>query len=168
MMKTWALFLAMILVILLSGGLPAWACSGANCGGACGDCTGRGLASDTTPLDETKVISGAAVTTPTLQVLLKSGMPLTLVDCRSGACADDLRLPSARSLSDEASPEEIARTVPDKNSLVILYDGKPECKARLEVSKRMAAQGYTNIIEYPGGIKAWLQAGNTLATGSAR
>jgi rhodanese-related sulfurtransferase len=151
-MKYWCVA---IWVILFLFPLLAHACpGGCQGGGDCGICSG--LASGT--FEEPPVTSGAALTTTTLVALLKAKTPLYLVDCRAGGCLAGRRIPNSIVFNVDSKDEELTALVPDKEALIVLFDGYPKCVAREGVNKRLQALGFLNLLEYPGGIAAWVAA----------
>jgi rhodanese-related sulfurtransferase len=104
--------------------------------------------------------SPASINTPGLKTLLDSGVPLVLLDARSGKYDDKMRIPGAKSLNDKSTPAEIAKIVPNKESLVVTYCSNLQCPASHKLFKHLKSLGYSNVIEYPEGIQGWKEAGN--------
>lgn len=104
--------------------------------------------------------SAATLNTLALKTLLDSGVPLTILDARSGKFDDGMRIPGAKSLNSESKPEEIAKIVPNKEALVVTYCSNLQCPASDMLYKHLKSLGYTNVIEYPEGIQGWKEAGN--------
>lgn len=82
-----------------------------------------------------------------------------IFDARTGKWDDGQRIPGAKSLSAANSPEEIAAAIPDKKQAVLVYCGSKQCPASAELAKVLIKHGYTNVMEYPDGIKGWRDAG---------
>ena len=105
----------------------------------------------------------ATLSTATLQVLLRAKVPVVLLDARGGTKYDDARrIPGAKPLAVNASPEQLAAAVPSKDALIVTYCGSRKCPLSHRLSHRLKKAGYTNLLEYPDGIKGWAQAGNPL------
>ena len=102
----------------------------------------------------------AVVNTLGLKTLIGSGVPLTVVDARSGKYDDGKRIPGALSLNSESKPEEVAKVLPNKEALIVTYCANLQCPASAALSKHLKSLGYTNLIEYPEGIQGWIEAGN--------
>ena len=102
----------------------------------------------------------ATVNTAGLKTLISTGVPLTILDARSGKFDDGKRLPGALSLNSESKPEEIAKLLPKKDGLVITYCANLKCPASHKLYTHLKSLGYTNLIEYPEGIEGWVEAGN--------
>ena len=102
----------------------------------------------------------ATVNTLGLKTLISSGVPLTILDARAGKYDDGRRIPGAQSLNAESKAEEIAKVLPNKESLVITYCANLKCPASHKLYTHLKSLGYTNLIEYPEGIDGWVAAGN--------
>ncbi len=89
-----------------------------------------------------------------------SGVPLTILDARSGQYDDGKRIPGALSLNAESKPEEIAKVLPNKEGLIITYCANLKCPASDMLYKHLKSLGYSNLLEYPEGIQGWIEAGN--------
>jgi rhodanese-related sulfurtransferase len=147
--------------IISSGGFQAaWA--GCN---ACGD------VAKAAPKCEAACPPGAAkdvahqpmIGTDHLQVLVRSGVPLVLLDARSGQYDDGRRIANAKSLNAESSAEDVAKAIPSKNALVVTYCAGVKCPASAKLAAHLAALGYSNVLEYPEGIEGWTKSGNQVA-----
>ncbi|GAB4281879.1 MAG: hypothetical protein Kow0029_27200 [Candidatus Rifleibacteriota bacterium] len=102
----------------------------------------------------------ATLNTPALKTLLDSGVPVILLDARSGKYDDGMRIPGAMSLNSESKAEEIAKVIPNKEALIVTYCSNLKCPASHKLYKHLKSLGYTNVIEYPEGIQGWKEAGN--------
>jgi len=99
------------------------------------------------------------IDTPALAVLIKSGVPLVLLDARSGKYDDGRRIPGAQALSPNATAKEAAALIKAKNTLVVAYCTNLKCPASKYLAKRLTGLGYTNVLKYPQGIDGWQAAG---------
>ena len=145
--------------LLILGPSYLLACSKGCVGGECGTCTGKTEYGEDFEKDP-KTLSSAAITTASLIALIKSKVPLTILDCRSGGCVDGKVIPGAKGFTDKTTDEEVKTLLPSKDLLIITYDGNPKCCARAEVSERLKKLGYSNLVDYPPGIRGWIAAGN--------
>lgn len=102
----------------------------------------------------------ATVNTLGLKTLISSGVPLTILDARAGKYDDGRRIPGAQSLNAESKAEDIARVLPNKESLIVTYCANLNCPASHKLYTHLKSIGYTNLIEYPEGIDGWVAAGN--------
>ncbi len=117
--------------------------------------------SDCGDMKECRMKSGeAVVSTKALKILLDSKTELILLDARSGKYDDGKRIPGAKSLNAESASEEIAKVIPSRESLVITYCGSLKCPASSRLREHLAGLGYKHVIEYPQGIKGWVEAGH--------
>ncbi|MDD3146686.1 MAG: rhodanese-like domain-containing protein [Candidatus Riflebacteria bacterium] len=102
----------------------------------------------------------ATINTLGLKTLINSGVPVIVLDARSGKYDDGRRLPGALSLNSESKPEDIAKVIKDKEALVVTYCSNLKCPASHALYTHLKTLGYTNLIEYPEGIDGWVSAGN--------
>jgi len=145
-------FLAVFFVLLP---VSLFACSGGCKGGDCGICSGQG----NLKFEEPPVTSGNAISTLTLSTLLKSKVPLVLLDCRSGGCLSGKRIPGSKIFNVESKDDELQNLCPSKETLIVVFDGYPKCCARQPIMERLKNLGYLNVLEYPSGIQGWMAAG---------
>lgn len=104
----------------------------------------------------------AVVNTSALATLIRTKVPVTILDARSGKYDDGKRVPGARQLSPTAKDEDIASALPDKQALIVTYCAGLTCPASKALAERLEKLGYANVIEYPEGIAGWTKAGNTV------
>ncbi len=104
-------------------------------------------------------VQQATVETAALAVLVKSGVPLVLLDARTGKFDDGRRIPGAKQLSPKATAEDAAALIKAKDSLVVTYCANTKCPASGHLAERLKELGYTNVLEYPQGIEGWTKAG---------
>jgi rhodanese-related sulfurtransferase len=127
--------------------------SGTGDGDKAGKCTEQ-----TCPAAKTAV-KHPEIGTEHLQTLLRSGVPLVVLDARTGKYDDGTRIPGARSLSPAADAETAAKAVPSKETLVVTYCAGTHCPASGMLANHLSELGYKNIFEYPQGIEGWVKAG---------
>jgi rhodanese-related sulfurtransferase len=96
------------------------------------------------------------IDTQGLEALLKSRVPMTLVDARSDKWFDGILILGAQRLPSDAPEDVIKKTLPNKNQLVVVYCAGEVCDASKTLAKRLVDQGYKNVIDYHGGIHEWL------------
>ncbi len=94
-----------------------------------------------------------------LVVLISSGIPVVILDARSGQWDDGKRIAKAKNLSYEATKEEAAKIIPGKDSLIVVYCSNAECPASTHLAKRLTDLGYSNILKYSEGIQQWISSG---------
>jgi rhodanese-related sulfurtransferase len=100
------------------------------------------------------------IDTKGLAMMISSGIPLIILDARSGQWDDGKRIGNAKALSYEATEEQAARVIPTKQSLIVVYCSNLQCPASGYLAKRLSELGYTNIVKYNEGIQEWINSGN--------
>jgi len=139
-----------------AAGAPAKA-AGPACGASCGACPVASKAGKSA-----EALSGPRVghiDANAVNALLRAGVPMVLLDARSGQYDDGRRIPTARSLNAQSPAEAIGKAIPSKEALVVTYCASVQCPASNKLAKRLLELGYTNIIEFPAGIAGWDAAG---------
>jgi rhodanese-related sulfurtransferase len=104
----------------------------------------------------------ATITTDALAALIRSGIPLTILDARSGKYDDGRRIPGAQSLSAADDEATIAKVAGNKKGLIVTYCSNLKCPASKQLATRLRKIGYTNVVEYPNGIAGWAEAGKAV------
>jgi len=108
------------------------------------------------------------VNTQAFAQMIASNTPMTIVDARSGKYDDGRRIPGAQQLAPDAKEEDIAKALPDKNAMIVVYCASIKCPASAELAKRLIALGYTKVHRYPSGIEGWITAGYTVTNVTAQ
>ena len=90
-----------------------------------------------------------------LKNLVDTKTKMVVLDARNKQWDDGRRIPGGKSLPFDSSPELMAQAAPDKDALVVVYCGSNQCPLGKKLVERMLAEGYSHILEYPGGIKEW-------------
>ncbi|HOX39760.1 MAG TPA: rhodanese-like domain-containing protein [Candidatus Brocadiia bacterium] len=104
----------------------------------------------------------AEVSTATLAVMVRAGVPVVILDARTGKYDDGRRIPGAKSLSPEAKPEEMAKVAGDKKGLIVTYCAGVKCPASRKLAEKLRSLGYANVLEYTEGIQGWTDAGHEI------
>jgi rhodanese-related sulfurtransferase len=68
-------------------------------------------------------------------------------------------LPGAISAPPDEAVAVIAATVPDRDAAIVVYCWDVDCPMSGRAARALAALGYTNVREYPGGKADWVDAG---------
>ena len=139
-----ALFLTA--TILLASVLAADACTGG--------CPGNGCSTASVSFD----LPESSISADTLAGLLRSGAPLTLIECRYENQKRDLKIPGARIWQHGTPLTSITKSIPATDSLIILYpglDGGKTASAAVELQNL----GYLSILEYQPGVYGWMTFG---------
>jgi len=108
----------------------------------------------------------AEINTSALKSLIQSGVPLTLIDARTGKFDDGRRIANAINLSPGAKDNEIQSVLTSKDALIVSYCANLKCPASRQLATRLTALGYTHVLEYPQGIEGWVSEGNPVKPGS--
>ncbi|HCE42421.1 MAG TPA: hypothetical protein DET40_02595 [Lentisphaeria bacterium] len=101
------------------------------------------------------------VGTAELQKIVEKKTAL-IFDARSVKFDTGERIPGARAMSTETSPEDVANAILGKNAAVVVYCSNTKCPASGNLAAYLKKLGYTNIMEYPEGIEGWKAAGNKI------
>ena len=102
--------------------------------------------------------------TEALKALLDAKTPIVVVDARTGKFDDGKRIPGAKTLSPEATEEEIAQTVGEVKSFhIVTYCAGPTCPASGKLAEKLRTLGYTNVMQYEAGMPGWETAGMPVA-----
>lgn len=105
--------------------------------------------------EKIKLATYGHVDTRGLKGLIDSNTPHFLLDARGPKWNDGTILPGATLASFEFSAEELAAIVPDQKALVIVYCYDETCPLAKYVITKLVDLGYSNVLEYPGGVKEW-------------
>jgi len=147
-----------MMTLVLVGSLACW--SLANCGSCGKDEVGKACGKKCGDCPPAVKAAAAEIQTPALKALLASGVPVVVLDARTGKFDDGRRIPGAKQLSPEATAEQAASAIPAKGALVVTYCSGVKCPASEALAARLKALGYSNILEYREGIAGWVEAGN--------
>jgi len=109
-----------------------------------------------------KFKNGPFINTAVLENMIESNIPMVILDARSGKWDDKSRIPGARSLNDKSTKDEVAGIIKSKDTLVVTYCSSLKCGASNKLYIHLKKLGYKNVLEYPFGIKGWLEVGNDI------
>ncbi len=109
-----------------------------------------------------KLVHGPYINTIALENLLESNLPMVLLDARSEKWDDMTRIPSAQSLNDKSTRDEVEKVIKTKDTMVITYCSNLKCPASNRLYIHLKKLGYKNVLEYPFGIESWLESGNDI------
>ena len=73
-------------------------------------------------------------------------------------------IPGAVNIPGYATPDKIMHDLPlnRKQTMIVVYCSGPECPYADRLAGFLRFQGFTAVYVFPGGIDAWLKAGNVL------
>lgn len=100
---------------------------------------------------------------PTLRKAIDLGQ-VFIIDANSPDTYNKGHLPLARSINDTKSLKSQLPAI--KSYPIVVYCGGPQCTAWHKAANFAAAQGYSNVLHYKGGLKDWTAKGDTLVNGS--
>lgn len=84
---------------------------------------------------------------------------MVVLDARTKPYFNGTLLPGAKWVSAESSDKEIQAAIPSKDSLVVVYCASVSCPASGWLYDKLIALGYSNVLEYHGGLQDWTQRG---------
>ena len=154
--------LAIVMAVALVGCCTGGPCKGRKAGCGADKDAGGGCASTKCAAAQAAapVDAGAHIGTEALDSLLRSGVPLTVLDARTGQYDDGKRIPGAKSLSPQATEAEALAVIPGKDALVVTYCANLKCPASKMLAENLHKLGFRNVLEYPNGIAGWIEAGH--------
>jgi rhodanese-related sulfurtransferase len=164
-------------VIEYPEGYAGWKHAKASCGKSCGSSCGESSA--VCPASGATAKSGSCSSCPSakaavakapvsrinsagLKALLDAKVPVTVVDARYGKFDDGTRIPGALALKCKdcvGKPEAMQNFIKSKNQLIVTYCAAKQCPLSSMLAKKLRAAGYTNVIEYKGGLADWKKSG---------
>ena len=109
-----------------------------------------------------KFKNGPYINTAVLENMIESKIPMVLLDARSGKWDDKSRIPGSLSLNDKSTKDEVTGIIKSKDALVVTYCSSLQCGASNKLYIHLKKLGYKNVLEYPFGIKGWLEVGNDI------
>lgn len=95
--------------------------------------------------------------TEELKAMMDSEKNITILDARSSV---DSKIPGATVLPAGSPDNRILKALPDKNAEIVTYCSSVSCGASNKLASQLKQLGYTNVREYPEGIKGWMESGN--------
>jgi rhodanese-related sulfurtransferase len=99
------------------------------------------------------------VTSKQLKSWYDQNKQMVVIDARSDKYFDGRMLPNAKRLTSESSEKEISNTIPNKNTLIVVYCYGVKCPASGWLYDKLQTMGYRNIYEYHEGIEVWAEKG---------
>jgi thiosulfate/3-mercaptopyruvate sulfurtransferase len=82
-----------------------------------------------------------------------------------GAVQFEFPVKEVTNLDDKTKADYEKLLGPDKNRLIVVYCGFTKCGRSHNGAMRAVKMGYQNVYRYPGGIKAWTEAGYPVQKG---
>jgi len=138
-------------------------CSSKSCKSECKDSVcAAGTGQPAEPMHHHMMAREPEINTGALAALLRTKVPITVLDARTGKYDDGRRVPGAKTLSPEATDAEVTALLPDKQALIVTYCANLKCPASHMLGDRLRGMGYVNVLEYHQGIEGWVAAGNAI------
>jgi len=104
-----------------------------------------------------------AISYDQLQKILNSGEEVVLLDVRDESSYEHGHIKGAVSLAlDKLNEESVAKILSSKKANVIVYCQSFWCPMSLKASETLHKMGYTNVLDYKGGIKEWQDLGQAV------
>jgi len=110
------------------------------------------------------------ITTEKLQTLRKSGEGFLLIDVVAKEGFDKDHIPGARNvpLASADFVQAVAqRASGSKTRKVVLYCDNDKCDASSKAVQMLVDDGFTNVIEYEGGLSSWNESKNARRANAA-
>lgn len=90
-----------------------------------------------------------------LKALIDSMTPMVMIDARGQGWNEAISIEGAKLARYDDNFEVFRGIIPRKNSLVIIFCYSFTCPLSPRLGQKLIELGYTNIIEYPGGVLEW-------------
>ena len=108
-------------------------------------------------------IDGAKTVTAEELIELAGDMDLVIVDARSQGDYDKGHLPEVvRIKNTDVTADTLAAAIPTKESPVAFYCNGETCPRSADAATKAAAEGYSNLYWFRGGIEEWKTKGYPL------
>jgi rhodanese-related sulfurtransferase len=102
-----------------------------------------------------------------LKAMLDQGDDVQLIDVLPRVSFDKQHIPGAlhASFYDDDFLERVEALVDDKESTVVVYCVSASCNASAKAARKLVDAGYTNVLDFEGGVREWAEAGFALRCG---
>jgi rhodanese-related sulfurtransferase len=104
------------------------------------------------------------ITRDELKKLVGAG-EITVVEALGPMYYEDAHLPGAVNIPHDMVDELAPRLLPDRDAKVAVYCSNTPCPNSTIAARRLAALGYTNVLEYVEGKQDWVEAGYPVERG---
>ena len=105
------------------------------------------------------MISVSYISVDELKAKLDAHAPLHLFETLSADHFRHSHIPGAINMPPEKVAQVAAEHVTDKNAEIVVYCLDTECHAAENAARKLMALGYTNVHDFAGGKKSWVDAG---------
>ncbi|GAC1325747.1 MAG: hypothetical protein NVSMB25_24540 [Thermoleophilaceae bacterium] len=94
-----------------------------------------------------------------LKSRLDGGDSVVVIDARPPESFAAGHIPGAVSGKSDDIIELAPKLAPDRQASVVTYCGSLTCRRSLRAAERLEQLGYTNVLEYEGGLADWRDRG---------
>lgn len=101
----------------------------------------------------------ATISTDELEAKLGSDQNFRLIDVLGEEHFSDEHIPGAENIPLDQIGEKALEEL-DKDEEIVVYCASESCQASPKAAEKLEKLGFTNIVDYEGGLKAWKEAGN--------
>lgn len=107
------------------------------------------------------------LTTQELKNMQQKGDGLALINVLDADQFDREHIPDSTNIpvGDKDFVQRVEEQVGDKSETVVVYCASTECDASPKAARKLEEAGFTDVYDYEGGMKAWKEAGNSVAAG---
>ena len=91
--------------------------------------------------------------------MMQSGQAPVFIDVLDTKSYTANRIQGAINIPYDKVDEIAPLVLPDKNAKILVYCGSYRCGASLKAGKALKKLGYTNVLDYKGGLKEWTALG---------
>lgn len=121
-----------------------------------------GLLSGAPLMGESKEAHYGKIDTKGVQILIESGLPVTLLDARKHRYDDGWRIPGAYIMPPSSRERALSQVIPSKETLIVVYCSNVRCPLSHELADSLIEKGYNHVLLYPYGMKGWTDGGHEL------
>ena len=82
-----------------------------------------------------------------------------LVDVLGTQSFEWKHIPTSKDIDVSEIGKRAEKELPDKNKAIIVYCASATCQASPTAAKKLEEMGYTNVIDFEGGLAGWQDAG---------
>lgn len=106
-----------------------------------------------------------SIDTQKLQSMKSGDADFLLINTLEGEHFDDTRIPGAINIPQSQGNfvDEVTRSAQDKAQPIVVYCASEDCASSTKAAKKLEEAGFSNVLDYEGGARAWQNAGHALA-----
>jgi rhodanese-related sulfurtransferase len=114
-------------------------------------------------LAEARDAGVALITASEVRTLMASAKPPVLVNVLPAESYATTHIEGSVNVPLTELASTAATTLPDKDAKIIVYCASYTCRASTKAAETLMKLGYTNVLDYKGGLKEWTTLGLPLA-----